>query len=147
MTSGVTTSLNRTIPSPNARMISSSFAFSVLEPLHAGYPKSDVSKNMASGRFLWDRDGIFFRNRPPLNWLYFAASVAVNAVRTPSKVTYAIGSNNSLYSPFVSVWKSMPTYPAMALITCSSVKYCLMAARFAPPLEVLIICGRDCAGL
>ena len=47
-----------------------------------------------------------------------------------------------VYAPATFIIKGL-----MALITCSSVKYCLMAARFAPPLEVLIICGRDCAGL
>ena len=75
---------------------SSSETFWFLPPPQAGYPRSEVSKNMARGRFLCVRDVSFFLNIPPLTWLYIAASVAVNAVRTPSNVTYAIGSNNNL---------------------------------------------------
>ena len=87
---------NLTIPSPNEPIISSSETFWFLPPPQAGYPRSEVSKNMARGRFLCVRDVSFFLNIPPLTWLYIAASVAVNAVRTPSNVTYAIGSNNNL---------------------------------------------------
>ena len=43
--------------------------FAVVVPLHAGYPKSAVSRKMESGRFWWVRLGSLLRRVPPDIWL------------------------------------------------------------------------------
>ena len=44
------------MPSPNEDLMAELVACWVVEPDHAGYPRSAVSKNIESGRFLWFKE-------------------------------------------------------------------------------------------
>ena len=50
------------MPSPNEDLMAELVACWVVEPDHAGYPRSAVSKNIESGRFLWVRLPIHVRS-------------------------------------------------------------------------------------